>query len=81
MEAEPGVPLMSHANLGRIEKYEQPYTQELLEALAVALDCSVTDLLSVDPRKDGEVVDLLRLINEKNRDQAVRVLKALAGVG
>jgi transcriptional regulator with XRE-family HTH domain len=79
MEIEPGVQLMSHANIGRVETFQQPYTQELLEAAAVALECSVIDLLTVDPTKDGEVVDLMRLINDKNRDQAIRVLKALTG--
>lgn len=79
MEIEPGVPLTSHANIQRIEKYEQPYSQEILEAIADALDCAPTDLLSVDPAKNGEVVDLLRLINDNNRDQAIRVLKALTG--
>jgi transcriptional regulator with XRE-family HTH domain len=79
METEPGELLTSHANIQRIEKYEQPYTQEILEALAEALEVSPTDLLSVDPSKNGEVVDLLRLINDKNRAQAVRVLKALTG--
>lgn len=70
---------VSHASIGRIENGDQPYSQPILEALAVALDCSVTDLLSVDPTKEGEVVDLVRLINENNREQAVRILKALTG--
>ncbi|MEZ2132721.1 MULTISPECIES: helix-turn-helix domain-containing protein [unclassified Sinorhizobium] len=79
MEIEPGVPLTSHANIGRIENFEQPYTQEILEGLAEALECSPSDLLTVDPTKEGEVVDLVRLIDEKNRDQAIRILKALTG--
>lgn len=70
---------ISHASIGRIENGEQPYSQPILEALASALNCSVTDLLSVDPTKEGEVVDLMRLINDRNRDQAIRVLKALTG--
>lgn len=70
---------ISHASIGRIEKGEQPYSQPIIEALAHALNCSVTDLLSVDPTKEGEVVDLMRLINDRNRDQAIRVLKALTG--
>lgn len=70
---------ISHASLGRIETGDQPYSQPILEALASALNCSVTDLLSVDPTKEGEVVDLMRMINDKNRDQAIRVLRALTG--
>lgn len=70
---------ISHASLGRIENGDQPYSQPILEALALALSCSVTDLLGVDPTKEGDVVDLVRLINDKNRDQAIRVLRALTG--
>lgn len=70
---------VSHASIGRIENGLQPYSQPILEAIAAALSCSVTDLLTVDPTKDGDVVDLMRLINDKNRDQAIRVLRALTG--
>lgn len=70
---------ISHASIGRIENGLQPYSQPILEAIAAALNVSVTDLLGVDPTKEGEVVDLVRLISDKNRDQAIRVLKALTG--
>jgi transcriptional regulator with XRE-family HTH domain len=71
----------SHASLGRIENGKQPYSQPILEALSVALDCSVTDLLSKNPFKEGEVIDLLALINDSNRETAVRVLRALVANG
>lgn len=70
---------ISHASIGRIENGQQPYSQPVLEAIATALNVSVTDLLGVDPMKEGEVVDLMRMINDKNRAQAIRVLKALTG--
>lgn len=53
MEAEPGVELMSHANIGRIENMQQPYSQEILEAAAEALNCTVLDLLTIDPTVQG----------------------------
>lgn len=77
MESEPGIQLTSHANLGRIELFQQPYTQEILEAAAVALDCTVGDILSVDPTKEGEVVDLLRLLKEKDPETVRAFLQAL----
>ena len=40
---------MSHSQLSRIERYEQPYNQELLEALADLYMCDVVDLLIRDP--------------------------------
>lgn len=66
MESEPGVPLTSHANLGRIETGQQPYTQEILEAAADALGITVREILEVDPTKEREVVDLLALIRRKD---------------
>lgn len=70
---------LSHASIGRIENGQQPYSQPIIEALAHALNVSVIDLIGTDPTKDGEVVDLVRLIDEKNRDQAIRILRALTG--
>lgn len=52
MQTEDGELLMSHANIGRVETLQQPYSQDLLEAASVALRCSVTDLLTVDPMSD-----------------------------
>lgn len=69
---------LSHASIGRIENGQQPYSQPILEALAEALNVTVTDLLSKDPTKEGEVVDLVRLINENNnRELAIRLLKSI----
>lgn len=53
MEGEPGVALTSHANIGRIENFQQPYSQEILEAAAEALGCTVIDILTVDPTTAG----------------------------
>lgn len=77
MESEPGIPITSHANLGRIELFQQPYSQEILESAAAALECSVSDLLSVDPTKDGEVIDLLRLLRSKDPETVKAILQAL----
>lgn len=70
---------LSHASIGRIENGQQPYSQPIIEALAHALDVDVVDLIGTDPTKDGEVVDLVRLIEEKDREQAIRILRALTG--
>ena len=40
---------MSHSQLSRIERGDQPYNQELLEALADLYMCDVVDLLIRDP--------------------------------
>ena len=84
IESEPGVPLMSHANIGRIETGAQPYTQEFLEAAAVALNCSVSDLLSVDPRIEDAVSELNALLRAASKDQqsqALDIVRALLKTG
>lgn len=53
MEIEPGVELTSHANIGRIENHQQPYSQEILEAAAEQLHCTVVEILTVDPTAAG----------------------------
>lgn len=77
MEIEPGVPLMSHANLGRIEIGEQPYTQDLMEALSDALGVSVPMLIEVNPEVDGQVIDLMRLLRDKDPATVSAFLMAL----
>lgn len=69
----------THGAISQLETGRTKYTQDMLEALAAAMDCSPGDLLNVNPFKQGEVVDLMRLINDQNREQAIRVLKALTG--
>lgn len=85
MEKAPGEPLITSVSLGRIERGLQPYTQPILEALAIALDCSVSDLLEVNPKKQGEVVDLMaairRLRDERDPSkikQAIKHIQAIA---
>lgn len=77
MEREPGEQMTSHANIGRIENFEQPYSQEILEALAIALQSTVTNLLTVDPSKDGDVVDIMQMIVTKDRDTVLAILAGL----
>ncbi len=74
---------LSHASLGRIENGEQPYSQPILEAIAQALDCTVLDLLSRDPSKEGEVIfelqDQLAKAEKSKRDEIIGVVKVLLG--
>ena len=69
----------SQSKISRLESGVTPYDQDDLEAAASAYRCDPTDLIRVDPTKEGEVVDLMRLIDDKNRAVAIRMLKALTG--
>jgi transcriptional regulator with XRE-family HTH domain len=68
---------LSYVSLNRIELGKQPYSQPILEALAHALDVTVVDLLSVDPTKEGQVVDLMSLLKDRDPDLVRRVIEAL----
>ena len=76
MEKEPGEQLMSYVTVSNIERGDQSPTLEQLNAFALALDVSVTQLIEHDPGKDGEIVDLLRLINDENRATVIAMIKA-----
>lgn len=79
MEVEPGGKLIiSHASLARIEQGKQPYSQPILEALSAALNVSVGALLEIHPDKEGDVVDLVRLLDQSKREQAIEYLRFLA---
>jgi transcriptional regulator with XRE-family HTH domain len=69
----------SKQSISRIEKGEQPYTQESLEALAQALDCTPADLISRDPRQEPDlpIFDLPMSDKERVRDfiRALRVTR------
>ncbi|MES2272534.1 MAG: helix-turn-helix transcriptional regulator [Pseudomonadota bacterium] len=46
---------MSQPQLGRIERGDQPYNQDLLEALADLYGCTVADLLMRDPSDESAI--------------------------
>jgi transcriptional regulator with XRE-family HTH domain len=68
---------ISRANLSKIENGAIPYSQPILEAAAHAYSCDVVDLLSVNPLKEGIVVDIMNLIKDRDPDLVRRVIEAL----
>lgn len=66
------------ASLSRIERGLQPYSQDFLEALADALNVSVSQLIEHDPSLPGaKVIDLLQRLTEREASQAEDVLRAM----
>lgn len=81
MESEPGgEPLISAMSLSRIERGEQPYSEEVVNALAEIYGCEPWMLFKVNPLMDGEVVDLMAFIMKRvpsnQSGKALRLLKA-----
>ena len=84
MESEPGgEPIISAMSLSRIERGDQPYSEEVVNALADFYQCEPSMLFSVNPLKDGEVVDLMTFILKKvpasQSGKALRILKSALG--
>lgn len=69
---------VSTTTFGRIEGNKIPYNQDFLELAAEALRCDPWDLLHRDPSKDGDVVDLMRHLSERQREEAAEYIRFLA---
>jgi transcriptional regulator with XRE-family HTH domain len=67
----------TQSKLSRIEAGKTPYNQDDLEALEEAYGVSKESLLSVNPFKQGLVVDIMNLIKDRDPDLVRRVIEAL----
>jgi len=67
-------PVISYASLSRIEKGEQPYSHEILEAIAEALGTSPASLLIFDPTRDSGLLTIWDKIPVRDRATALKVL-------
>lgn len=75
LEKEPGEELLTSTSLNRIANGLQPLEADVLHALANAFDCGPEDILTVNPLKEPEVVDLMaevRRIRQLHDPRAVR---------
>ena len=68
---------MNGTNLGRIEKGEVPYSQDLLEQLADIYDCEIADLLMRDPSDPEGMWSIWQRAKTAERQRIVAVAKAL----
>ncbi|HVY86219.1 MAG TPA: helix-turn-helix domain-containing protein [Caulobacterales bacterium] len=72
---------VTKTHVSNIENGKRQYTQALLEAAAEYLQCEPSHILNVDPAKpDGiwSIWELAQQLPEDRRDDARRVMKALA---
>ncbi len=72
---------MSPGNLSLLERGEINYTQPTLEALADALDCSVVDLLTRDPKQPGEIFGLWEKATIRQRRQLDQIASTILKTG
>jgi len=67
--------------ISQLETGVTGYTQETLEGIAVALNCEPGDLLSRDPNIEGAVLDLLRLLRQKDQATVMAIINGLPDAG
>lgn len=68
------------ASLSRIERGLQPYNQDMLEAIASALNVPASYLIERNPElPPAKVYDLLARLDKDQADQAEKVLRAMFG--
>lgn len=63
--------------ISQLETGRTAYTQDMLEALAQALDCLPGDLISRHPEKAGDVVSLFDDLSDAKKRIALEMLRAL----
>jgi transcriptional regulator with XRE-family HTH domain len=71
---------VDQSTLSRLENAKIQYEERTLEALSFAYDCEPHELLTVNPTKDGDVIDisdLLKSADESQRRQAKALIEAL----
>lgn len=64
-------------NLSRIEKGQQPYTQDFLEAAAEALATDAASLIMRDPMRQDAIWSLWDSAKPAEREQIVNVISAM----
>lgn len=72
---------MTHGQLSRIERGDQPYNQELLERLADLYMCDPVDMLIRDPLAPEGIWSIWDRAKEGERRQIVAMAQALITEG
>jgi transcriptional regulator with XRE-family HTH domain len=63
--------------ISQLETGRTKYTQDMLEALAAALDCKAGDLISRNPFMESDVISLFGDLPDDKRRIAIEMLKTL----
>lgn len=72
---------ISEAQLSRIERGQQPYSQDLLEALAVVLRTTPAALLNVDPAQSGGIASIWETLTPVQQTQVAEIALTLKRTG
>jgi transcriptional regulator with XRE-family HTH domain len=67
----------TQSKISRIEAGKTPYNQDDLEAIEEAYGVSKYSLLYVNPKKEGEVIDLVRIVSKMTEEDRQDAIKAI----
>lgn len=71
----------TEASLSRLENGKQPYSERILLALADIYGCEPWELIGRNPQKEGELVDLVRILNEREKERVKAYIEGLRSNG
>ena len=65
------------ASLSRLENGKQPYGERVLEALAFIYETEPEHLIGRNPFKEGDVIDFVARLDERQRQQVMAFMLAI----
>lgn len=68
---------ISDGQLSRVERGLSPYSQDLLEAIAIVLDTKATHLIHLAPETEETARELFEGMTEEEQREAAAILRAL----
>lgn len=71
----------TEASLSRLENGKQPYSERILLALADIYACEPWELIGRNPTKAGEVVDMVRLLDEREQERVRAYIEGMRNSG
>lgn len=72
---------VSAGQLSRVERGEQPYSQDLLEALSIVLRSSPSALINVDPTRADAIMSIWDTLSQPQKVQVVEIAKTIKRTG
>lgn len=72
---------VSTGAISQLERGDVGYTQPMLEALSEELRCEPSDLITYSPKAVKDLREIWASIPQENREQAMKMLRALSKTG
>ncbi|WP_395326906.1 helix-turn-helix transcriptional regulator [Novosphingobium sp. BL-8H] len=77
---DPNLPT-TEASLSRLENGKQPYSERVLLALSDIYGCEPWELIGRHPKKEGQVIDMVRRLDEREQERVRAYIEGLRAGG